>query len=158
MYLYEKAFGSTQFKFGYASAIAWCLVLLIVVVSLVNFLIVRRIRSAELMVESMVDRDCPRSRRRAPAAAGAQLGRRFSGAGPLTYLFLVVVARAVGVPALLVVRRRVARQLGGLGVPAGPDARARSSSTTSSRLFNSGEVNVNFWTALAQTRRSSPRS
>src|SRR4051812_9753112 len=47
MYLYEKAFGSTQFKFGYASAIAWCLVLLIVVISLVNFLLVRRIRSAE---------------------------------------------------------------------------------------------------------------
>jgi len=47
MYLYEKAFGSAQFKFGYASAIAWCLFLLIVVVSLVNFLVVRRIRSAE---------------------------------------------------------------------------------------------------------------
>ncbi len=25
MYLYEKAFGSSQFKFGYAAAIAWCL-------------------------------------------------------------------------------------------------------------------------------------
>jgi len=46
MYLYEKAFGSTQFDFGYASAIAWCLFLLIAVVSLVNFLVVRRIRSA----------------------------------------------------------------------------------------------------------------
>jgi cellobiose transport system permease protein len=45
MYLYEKAFGSTQFKFGYASAIAWSLFLLIAVISLVNFLIVRRIRS-----------------------------------------------------------------------------------------------------------------
>ena len=47
MYLYEKAFGSAEFKFGYASAIAWCLFLLIALVSLVNFLIVRRIRSAE---------------------------------------------------------------------------------------------------------------
>jgi cellobiose transport system permease protein len=47
MYLYEKAFGSSQFKFGYASAIAWCLFLLIAVISLINFLIVRRIRSAE---------------------------------------------------------------------------------------------------------------
>jgi cellobiose transport system permease protein len=47
MYLYEKAFGSTQFDFGYAAAIAWCLFLLIAVVSLVNFLVIRRIRSAE---------------------------------------------------------------------------------------------------------------
>jgi cellobiose transport system permease protein len=47
MYLYEKAFASGQFKFGYASAIAWCLFLLIAVVSAINFLVVRRIRSAE---------------------------------------------------------------------------------------------------------------
>jgi cellobiose transport system permease protein len=47
MYLYEKAFGSSQFKFGYAAAIAWCLFLLIAVISLINFFIVRRIRSAE---------------------------------------------------------------------------------------------------------------
>jgi cellobiose transport system permease protein len=47
MYLYEKAFGSSEFKFGYAAAIAWCLFLLIAVISLVNFLVVRRIRSAE---------------------------------------------------------------------------------------------------------------
>ena len=47
MYLYEKAFGSSQFKFGYASAIAWSLFLLIMFISLVNFLIIRRIRSAE---------------------------------------------------------------------------------------------------------------
>ena len=46
LYLYEKSFGSAQFKFGYASAIAWSLFLLIVVFSLVNFLVVRRIRSA----------------------------------------------------------------------------------------------------------------
>jgi cellobiose transport system permease protein len=44
MYLYEKAFGSGQFKFGYASAIAWSLFLLIVVVSLINFALARRIR------------------------------------------------------------------------------------------------------------------
>ena len=36
-----------QFKFGYAAAIAWCLFLIIAVISLVNFLIVRRIRSAD---------------------------------------------------------------------------------------------------------------
>jgi cellobiose transport system permease protein len=47
MYLYEKAFGSTQFAFGYAAAIGWSLFLLIGVVSLINFLVVRRIRSAE---------------------------------------------------------------------------------------------------------------
>ena len=47
MYLYEKAFASSQFKFGYASAAAWCLFLLIAVISAINFLIVRRIRSAE---------------------------------------------------------------------------------------------------------------
>jgi cellobiose transport system permease protein len=47
MYLYEKAFASTEFKFGYASAVAWCLFLLIAVISTINFLVVRRIRSAE---------------------------------------------------------------------------------------------------------------
>jgi cellobiose transport system permease protein len=47
MYLYEKAFGSAQFKFGYASAIAWCLFLLIGLISLVNFLVTSRISSAE---------------------------------------------------------------------------------------------------------------
>jgi cellobiose transport system permease protein len=46
MYLYEKSFGSSQFKLGYASAIGWALFMLIAVISLVNFLIVRRIRSA----------------------------------------------------------------------------------------------------------------
>jgi cellobiose transport system permease protein len=47
MYLYEKAFAGTQFNFGYAAAIGWALFLLIAVISLVNFLIVRRIRTAE---------------------------------------------------------------------------------------------------------------
>ena len=47
MYLYEKAFASGEFKFGYASAIAWCLFLLIALVSLVNFLVIRRLRSAD---------------------------------------------------------------------------------------------------------------
>jgi cellobiose transport system permease protein len=47
MYLYEKAFAGTQFNFGYAAAIGWALFLLIGVISLVNYLIVRRIRSAE---------------------------------------------------------------------------------------------------------------
>jgi cellobiose transport system permease protein len=47
MYMYEKAFAGTQFKFGYAAAIGWGLFLLIALISLVNFLIVRRIRTAE---------------------------------------------------------------------------------------------------------------
>ena len=47
MYLYEKSFGSSQFDFGYAAAIGWALFLLIGVISLVNFLIVRRIRTGE---------------------------------------------------------------------------------------------------------------
>jgi cellobiose transport system permease protein len=47
LYLYEKSFGSSQFDFGYASAIAWTLFLLIALISVVNFLFVRRIRSAE---------------------------------------------------------------------------------------------------------------
>ena len=46
MYLYEKSFGSGQFKFGYAAAIAWSLFLIIVVASLINYSIVRRIRAA----------------------------------------------------------------------------------------------------------------
>ena len=47
MYLYEKFLGSTQFKFGWAAAIAWCLVLFIALFGLVNYLLVSRIRSAE---------------------------------------------------------------------------------------------------------------
>jgi cellobiose transport system permease protein len=47
MYLYEKAFAGTQFDFGYAAAIGWALFLLIAVISLINFLLVRRIRTAE---------------------------------------------------------------------------------------------------------------
>jgi cellobiose transport system permease protein len=47
MYLYEKFLGSTQFKFGYAAAIAWCLVLMIALFGLVNYFLVSRIRSAE---------------------------------------------------------------------------------------------------------------
>jgi cellobiose transport system permease protein len=47
MYLYEKFLGSTQFKFGYAAAIAWCLVLLIALFGLLNYFLVSRIRSAE---------------------------------------------------------------------------------------------------------------
>jgi cellobiose transport system permease protein len=47
MYLYEKFLGSTQFKFGYAAAIAWCLVLIIALFAVVNYFFVSRIRSAE---------------------------------------------------------------------------------------------------------------
>ena len=46
MYLYENAFGSTRFDFGYAAAIAWCLVLLIALISVINFLVIRRLRGA----------------------------------------------------------------------------------------------------------------
>ncbi|MGH2736377.1 MAG: carbohydrate ABC transporter permease [Actinomycetota bacterium] len=45
LFLYEQSFRS--FKFGYASAIAWVLFLVIVVAALVNYRFVRRIRSAE---------------------------------------------------------------------------------------------------------------
>jgi cellobiose transport system permease protein len=47
LYLYEKFLGSTQFKFGYAAAIAWCLVLIIALFGVVNYLLISRIRSAE---------------------------------------------------------------------------------------------------------------
>jgi cellobiose transport system permease protein len=44
MYLYEKGF--RHFDFGYASAIAWVVFLLIAVISVINLTLVRRIRSA----------------------------------------------------------------------------------------------------------------
>ena len=44
LYLYEVGFG--RFDFGYASATAWIMFLLIVLASAVNYLVVRRIRSA----------------------------------------------------------------------------------------------------------------
>ena len=47
MYMYEKSFGSTQYKLGYAAAIGWCLFMLIVIIGLINFMLARRIRSAE---------------------------------------------------------------------------------------------------------------
>jgi cellobiose transport system permease protein len=47
MYMYEKAFAGTQFNFGYAAAIGWALFLLIAVISVINLLIVRRIRSVD---------------------------------------------------------------------------------------------------------------
>jgi cellobiose transport system permease protein len=47
MYLYEKAFGGSEFKFGYASAIAWSLFLMTILFSVFNYMLVRRIRSAE---------------------------------------------------------------------------------------------------------------
>ncbi|MEV7808538.1 sugar ABC transporter permease [Microbispora sp. NPDC088329] len=43
LYLYEQGFG--LYKFGYASAIAWALCVIIVVMALVNFAITRKIRS-----------------------------------------------------------------------------------------------------------------
>lgn len=45
LYLYEHAF-NRGFQFGYASATAWLMFLLIVVAVVINYLLVRRIRSA----------------------------------------------------------------------------------------------------------------
>jgi cellobiose transport system permease protein len=47
MYIYEHAFSGGSTKYGYASAAAWCLFLLIAVISFVNFIVVRRISSSE---------------------------------------------------------------------------------------------------------------
>lgn len=44
LYLYQEAF--TRFSFGYASAIAWMLFLLIIIISLINLLITRKIQSS----------------------------------------------------------------------------------------------------------------
>ena len=74
-------------------------------------------------------------------------GRRRAGS-PTS--FLIVVALDLAVPALLVVRRRVAEHLGRERLPAG--ARARSPLFHNiSRLFNSSEVNVDFWGAMVNT-------
>ena len=54
---------------------------------------------------------------------------------------------AVAVSALLVARRRVARQRRRVGVPAGADAGPRALAQHPA-VFNSGDVNVNFWNAL----------
>ncbi|WP_231584157.1 carbohydrate ABC transporter permease [Domibacillus indicus] len=44
LYLYQEAF--TRFSFGYASAIAWVLFLLIIIVSLINLLITKKIQTS----------------------------------------------------------------------------------------------------------------
>jgi cellobiose transport system permease protein len=44
MYLYEEGF--VHFDFGFASAVAWVVFLLIVVASVINLILARRIRSA----------------------------------------------------------------------------------------------------------------
>ena len=81
MYLYEKAFGSSQFDFGYAAAIAWCLFLLIAVIALVNYLLIRRIRSADWHERRSPARGLAATRRRRSAAAATSAAR-----GPRTYL------------------------------------------------------------------------
>ena len=45
MYLVQNAFN--RFEFGYGAAIAWSVFLLILVVSMINILILRRISSSE---------------------------------------------------------------------------------------------------------------
>ena len=139
MYLYEKAFGGTQFKFGYAAAIAWCLFLLIAVISLVNFLLVRRIRSARLMTAIPYRaRAATRRVRRAP---------RLPPRRRLTYVFLLLLWRLSLFPLYwsFVVASHDNSALARL--PAGADTREATFHNIG-RLFNSGEVNVDFWTAL----------
>lgn len=45
LYLYENAF--LAFRFGYAAAIAWVLFIIVIVVSALNYLVTRRIRSSQ---------------------------------------------------------------------------------------------------------------
>jgi cellobiose transport system permease protein len=45
MYMIENAF--TRFEFGYAGAVAWMIFMLILIISLLNVLVLRRIRSAD---------------------------------------------------------------------------------------------------------------
>jgi len=44
LYIYQEAF--TRFSFGYASAIAWVLFLLIIIVSLINLFITKKIQTS----------------------------------------------------------------------------------------------------------------
>ena len=87
MYLYEKSFGSSQFKFGYAAAIAWCLFLLIVVISLINFLL-----DPQDQVGGGVMATVAQTKRPARRRSGGVTNRRLESAGPWTYVFLLLIA------------------------------------------------------------------
>src|SRR5205823_7488106 len=76
-----------------------------------------------------------------------QLGRRFQHAGPGTYLFLVLVAAASAFPLYwsFVVASHDNSAVSAYPPVLTPGGELWHNIT---RLFNSGEVNVNFWTAL----------
>src|SRR3954467_7053316 len=75
------------------------------------------------------------------------LARRLGSAGPFTYLFLIVVA---GVSAFPLYWSLVVASHDNSAVAAYPPVLTPGHELfhTLGRLFNSGEVNVNFWTAL----------
>jgi cellobiose transport system permease protein len=79
-----------------------------------------------------------------------RLGRRFSGAGPFTYLFLVVVAVLSAFPLYW---SFVVASHDNSAVSAYPPVLTPGHELFHNihRLFNSGEVNVNFWTALVNS-------
>src|SRR5438093_391841 len=85
----------------------------------------------------------PVARRR----AGRHLGRKFQNAGPGTYLFLVLVAVGSAFPLYwsLVVASHDNSAVSAYPPVLTPGGELWHNIT---RLFNSGEVNVNFWTAL----------
>src|SRR2546430_3965568 len=84
----------------------------------------------------------PLARRR-----GRQLGRRFRTAGPGTYLFLILVAAASAFPLYwsFVVASHDNSSVSAYPPVLTPGGEFWHNIT---RLFNSGEVSVNFWTAL----------
>ncbi len=83
----------------------------------------------------------------ARTAGGRRVARRLGNAGPLTYLVLVVVAAASIFPLYW---SFVVASHDNSAVAAYPPVLTpgRELWHNLSRLFNSGEVNVNFWTAL----------
>jgi cellobiose transport system permease protein len=85
-----------------------------------------------------------------PPGSRRFLNRRFRSAGPLTYIFLVLVAAASAFPlywSLVVASHDNA------AVSAYPPVMRPGSELWHNidRLFNSGEVNVSFWTALVNS-------
>lgn len=84
-------------------------------------------------------------RRRTPA-----LGRRFQSAGPLTYLFLILIAVGSAFPLYwsLVVASHDNSAISAYPPVLTP---GRELFHNISRVFNSGEVNIDFWTALANS-------
>jgi len=88
----------------------------------------------------------------APTRAGRRryLGRRFGSAGPFTYLFLILVALLSIFPLYW---SFVVASHDNSAVSEYPPVLTPGHQLwhNISRLFNSGEVNVNFWTALLNT-------